>query len=182
LVEHLGRPHPDPGIRTVSAALVNIVYPELNEQVSDSVAGQRAGDGEETPHIAGAQRTGALALDVAHLLNDRPRGPAPTRSGRHQGPTAIVRIDDPRDPPALLEAVKQTGERRRAVQQMSLQLTNGVRLAIGEQGQHVRLSLGDTDTGKPALEKDSDGVRGPLKLDNKRGLIRRHEVEDTTNP
>jgi hypothetical protein len=33
----------------------------------------------------------------------------------------------------LLEAVKHTGERRRAVQQVSLQLANGVRLAIGEQ-------------------------------------------------
>jgi hypothetical protein len=46
----------------------------------------------------------------------------------------------------------------------------------------VRLSLGDTNAGKAALEKDSHGVRGPLKLDNKRGLSCRHDVEDTTNP
>jgi hypothetical protein len=97
-----------------------------------SVPGQRAGDGEEAAHIACPQRARALALDVAHRLNGRPRGPTPTRGGRHEGAAAIVRIDDPRDPTALLEAVQQPGERRRAVQQMSLQLTNGVRLAVGE--------------------------------------------------
>lgn len=158
------------------------VRPRAVAPPAASVPGQRAGDGEEAVHIARAQRTGALALDVAHRLNGRPRGAVPTRGGRHQGRAAIIWIDDPRDPTALLEAVQQTGERRRPVQQMPLQLTNGVLLAIREQRQYVGLSLRDTDAGKPALEEHSNGVRGPLKLDNKRGLSCRHEVEDTTSP
>jgi hypothetical protein len=105
-------------------------------------------------------------LDRRQRFNDRPRCRAarPSQADQERSPIGVV--ESAANQPSRFEPIEDPAQRGRTVPQVALQLSNGVRCAVGKQGDHMDLALRHTGFVQEFLEAHAGRVSRPLQLDD----------------
>lgn len=105
-------------------------------------------------------------LDSLQHVDDGARCGAagPGQADQERSPIGVVEGAANQSPG--LETIEDAAQCGRAVTEVVLQLTDGVRGAIGEEREHMRLALRKTHVGQKFLQSHSRRVSRTLQLDD----------------
>ena len=109
------------------------------------------------------------SLDGPQDIDGGPGSIAAASGQTDEERSSIGLVESAKNQPPGLESIEDAAQGGRAVTEAALQLSDGMRRAIGEQRKHVRLALRYADVSQERLKSHARGMGRPLQFNDQKG-------------